>query len=172
MHQENSRFILIPSVMAQIRHPSWYLLGVFCLWLQSLEDTFPVTPTCDLHPKGYRCDWLLAMPWLTAFLASVTCLCRYPKIVLSCFGQLTWENRPIFGCLFRYGRSFHGFPLKKQQTNKQIKTLNNKPFLISLLHSNFKNWLRDCSSCWQLIDTAFNYNWIEPVVSSQGSQTP
>lgn len=58
---------------------------------------------CEPHPNWRAMSiYLLRRDWMVCFLSLVTCLCRYPKTVLSCINLLTWWNRPVFACLCRY----------------------------------------------------------------------
>lgn len=141
-----------------VRHPSWYL-SVICLRLQCLEDKFPVTLTQWPQLKNVQ-PRLSTCYDMTTFLASVSCLHRYLRSVLSCLNHLSWQNRPGFACLLRYWRSSSGFHLKKE---------NHSPTFPFMVISNLAQIL----FVWeQLINTSFNYNWIGSMILSQGSQTP
>lgn len=83
------------------RHPSWYPPAVL-LRLKPLEDKFPVTLTQWPPPKTVQ-PWPSTCYKTNCFFTSVTCLCRHPRIVLSCLNPFTWQIRLVFAGLHRYG---------------------------------------------------------------------
>lgn len=60
------------------------------------------------------------------FFASVTCLSRYPKVVLSGFNHLAWQNRLFFllACVATEGPLVI-FPFKSPSLNPLLKAISN-----------------------------------------------
>jgi hypothetical protein len=109
-HQDHQNLIQ----MVMVKEAPFYdrvstLVPIICLWLQSLQDKFPVTLTQGPQPKNVQL-WRSSCYDMTncSFFASVTCLFRHPKIILSCLTHLTWWDRTVFACLCRYWWSSSG----------------------------------------------------------------
>lgn len=116
-HEPGSAVWRLKKLLFYARHPSRYPVA-FCLWLQALEDKFPVSVTQWPLPRHVQLWRLLRC--FSDLLAQI------PTDSFDCFNYFTWQSRPVFlfACVDIEGLLVV-LPSKKSPLNRLLSAISN-----------------------------------------------